>query len=61
MKSGELIKLLKEDGWIVDRVKGSHHILRKEGVDSIISVSHPEKDVSRHQLAQARRISGLKL
>ncbi|MBE0407401.1 MULTISPECIES: type II toxin-antitoxin system HicA family toxin [Psychrobacter] len=61
MKSGELIKLLKEDGWIVDRVKGSHHILRKEGVDSIISISHPEKDVSRHQLAQARRISGLKL
>lgn len=61
MKSGELIKLLKEDGWIVDRVKRSHHILRKEGVDSIISISHPEKDVSRHQLAQARRISGLKL
>ena len=61
MKSDELIKLLKEDGWIVDRVKGSHHILRKEGVDSIISISHPEKDVSRHQLAQARRISGLKL
>lgn len=61
MKSGELIKLLKEDGWIVDRVKGSHHILRKEGVDSIISISHPEKDVSRHQLAQVRRISGLKL
>ena len=61
MKSGELIKLLKEDGWIVDRVKGSHHILRKEGVDSIISISHPEKDVSRHQLAQARRISGLKI
>ncbi|CAN6961283.1 Addiction module toxin, HicA family [Psychrobacter okhotskensis] len=61
MKSGELIKLLKEDGWIVDRVKGSHHILRKEGVDSIISISQPEKDVSRHQLAQARRISGLKL
>ncbi len=61
MKSGELIKLLKEDGWIVDRIKGSHHILRKEGVDSIISISHPEKDVSRHQLAQVRRISGLKL
>lgn len=61
MKSGELIKLLKEDGWIVDRIKGSHHTLRKEGVDSIISISHPEKDVSRHQLAQARRISGLKL
>ncbi len=61
MKSGELIKLLKEDGWIVDRIKGSHHTLRKEGVDSIISISHPEKDVSRHQLAQVRRISGLKL
>lgn len=61
MKSGELIKLLKEDGWIVDRIKGSHHILRKEGVDSIISISHPEKDVSRHQLAQVRRISGVKL
>ncbi|WP_367109851.1 type II toxin-antitoxin system HicA family toxin [uncultured Psychrobacter sp.] len=61
MKSSKLIKLLQDDGWVVDRIKGSHHILRKEGIDSIISISHPEKDVSRHQLAQARRISGLKL
>ncbi|WP_201549479.1 MULTISPECIES: type II toxin-antitoxin system HicA family toxin [unclassified Psychrobacter] len=62
MKSSTLIKLLEEDGWKVIRKKGtSHHILKKEGIDKIISISHPEKDVSRLQLTKARRISGLKL
>jgi len=62
MKSSKLIKLLKDDGWVVVRSSASsHHILKKEGVDSLISISHPEKDVSRLQLTQARRISGLNL
>jgi predicted RNA binding protein YcfA (HicA-like mRNA interferase family) len=29
MNGKELIKILKENGWILDRVNGSHHILIK--------------------------------
>lgn len=59
MKSSELIKLLEADGWALVRVKGSHHHFKKDGMPSIITVSHPEKDVSRHQMVDAKRKSGL--
>lgn len=62
MKSSKLIKLLKDDGWVVIRSSASsHHVLKKDGINKLISISHPEKDVSRLQLTQARRISGLNL
>lgn len=56
----ELIKLLEQDGWKVMRIKGSHHQLRKDGVPFVITLSHPEKQVSKHQVADAKRKSGLK-
>ncbi len=60
MKSSKLIKLLEDDGWVQVRHNGTSHVkLKKEGVEKIISISHPEKDLSKHQLSQARRISGL--
>lgn len=60
MQSRELIALIEEDGWKLVRTKGSHHQFKKEGVPWLITISHPEKQVSRHQVADARRKSGLK-
>ncbi|OSI24651.1 type II toxin-antitoxin system HicA family toxin [Neisseria dumasiana] len=60
MKSSELIAIIEADGWKLVRVKGSHHQFKKEGVNHLITISHPEKDVSRHQVADAKRKSGLK-
>ncbi|WP_223300464.1 type II toxin-antitoxin system HicA family toxin [Pantoea sp. At-9b] len=40
------MKLLKERGWILDRIKGSHHVFVKDGKDYHISVPHPEKDLA---------------
>ena len=60
MTSRELIKLLEQDGWEVVRIKGSHHQLRKEGVPFVITLSYPEKQVSRHQIADTKRKSGMK-
>lgn len=28
MKPKELIKILESDGWVVERVRGSHHIMK---------------------------------
>lgn len=36
MKCDKLLKRLKKYGWYEDRQKGSHKILKKEGVDQII-------------------------
>ncbi|ADU68736.1 YcfA family protein [Pantoea sp. At-9b] len=46
MSSRDFMKLLKERGWILDRIKGSHHVFVKDGKDYHISVPHPEKDLA---------------
>lgn len=38
MTGKELVKLLKKNGWVVDRVKGSHHVMKKDGKTEIIPV-----------------------
>ena len=31
MTAKQLIKILKKNGWKLDRISGSHHIFKKEG------------------------------
>ena len=46
MKCDKLLKLLKNSGWIEIRQKGSHKILRKEGVKkTIVFPYHRGKEV----------------
>lgn len=43
MTGREVIKLLEENGWLLDRVRGSHHVMIKE--DKTLSVPvHGAKD-----------------
>jgi len=34
----DFIKKLLQDGWELDRVKGSHHIMRKDGINLSVPV-----------------------
>ena len=43
--SRKLLRLLEEDGWVVVRVRGSHHTLRKPGTKHPIVLVHPKKDL----------------
>lgn len=52
MTSNELMKLLREHGWVLARVKGSHHTFTKVGKPDIITVPHPEKDIAKGTLAK---------
>lgn len=46
MTGRELIKLLEENGWVLDRVRGSHHIMIKD--DKTLSVPvHGSKDLGK--------------
>ena len=38
MKGRDLVKLLKENGWHVARIKGSHHVMKKGDKTEIIPV-----------------------
>jgi len=50
LSSRELMKQLVERGWLLARVKGSHHTFVKEGVPYVITVPHPEKDLAQGTL-----------
>ncbi len=58
MNDKELLKLLKQNGWEVKRIKGSHHILQKE--DKIETIPVHGKDVPSGLLNAILKRTGLK-
>lgn len=42
MRGKELVKLLQKNGWRIDRIKGSHHIMKKDGKTEIIPVHNTD-------------------
>ncbi len=42
MKGKELVKLLNKDGWELDRINGSHHVMKKDGRTEIIPVHNKD-------------------
>ena len=60
MKSGELIRELEAAGWMLDRVRGSHHVFRHPQNPHIITVPHPKKDLGAGLVNHLRKLAGLK-
>jgi predicted RNA binding protein YcfA (HicA-like mRNA interferase family) len=60
MKVRELLKQLKEDGWIVDRTRGSHRQLLHPTIPGIVTVSGSlSDDVHPKTLKSVLRQAGL--
>ncbi|OAN50020.1 type II toxin-antitoxin system HicA family toxin [Magnetospirillum moscoviense] len=59
MKSAELIRLLEGDGWVLDRVRGSHHVFRHPTKPGIVVVPHPKKDLGTGLVAAIRKQAGV--
>ena len=59
MNGKELVKLLKRNGWKVVRVEGSHHILRKDGMEICVPV-HGKKSIKPGLLNAILKYAGLK-
>lgn len=38
MKDKDLVKLLQKNGWKIDRIKGSHHIMTKGDKTEVVPV-----------------------
>jgi predicted RNA binding protein YcfA (HicA-like mRNA interferase family) len=45
MKSADLIRELKAAGWVLDRVRGSHHVFKHPARPGHVVVPHPKKDL----------------
>ncbi|GHU28818.1 hypothetical protein FACS1894172_18890 [Spirochaetia bacterium] len=59
MSGRDLIKKLMKDGWTLDRVNGSHHIMRKNSVSVSVPV-HGNKDLKLGILNQLLKEAGYK-
>ena len=58
MTGKELIKLLKKNGWRLDRINGSHHVMKKDGKTEIIPVH--KKDIPKGLIEAIKKRTGLK-
>lgn len=43
--SRKLLKMLEQDGWVIKRIRGDHHTLKKKGVRHPVVLVHPKKDL----------------
>jgi predicted RNA binding protein YcfA (HicA-like mRNA interferase family) len=59
MKSAELIRELKAAGWVLDRVRGSHHVFKHSTRPGHVVVPHPKKDLGPGLVAAIRKQAGL--
>lgn len=59
VNSRDIIRAIEEDGWRLDRVKGSHHQFRHPTKPGTVTVRHPDKDVPVGTLKGIERQSGL--
>lgn len=59
MKSSELIRELRGAGWVLDRVRGSHHVFKHQDRSGHVVVPHPKKDLGAGLVAAIRKQAGL--
>ena len=59
MNGKELIKLLKLDGWELDRIAGSHHIMIKDKKTISVPV-HGSRDIAKGTMNKILKETGLK-
>lgn len=55
-----MIKLLKNDGWFLVRVEGSHHHFKHPTKKGLVTVAHPNKDIAIKTLNSIKKQVGLK-
>ena len=58
VKSADVIKQLEADGWVQQRVAGSHHQFRHPVKPGLVTVPHPRKDVPTGTLRSIYRQAG---
>jgi predicted RNA binding protein YcfA (HicA-like mRNA interferase family) len=59
VKSTDLIRELNAAGWVLDRVRGSHHVFKHADRPGHIVVPHPKKDLGTGLVAAIRKQAGL--
>lgn len=56
----ELLKVLKKDGWYVDRIRGSHHMLKHTSKVGRVTVLVHKEDLKPKTLHTILKQAGIK-
>lgn len=56
--SRDIIRRLEREGWRLTRVRGSHHMFRKDGATELLVVPHPKKDLPPGTVRAIYRAAG---
>ncbi len=59
MKSSELIRLVERDGWVLRRVRGSHHQFKHLEKAGLVTIPHPKKDMPQGTVRNILRQAGI--
>ena len=59
MNANEVIRRLKADGWQLVRVRGSHHLMEKNGKVIPVPV-HGSREIGKGLIAEIERQTGVK-
>lgn len=59
MKRADLIREMKAAGWVLHRVRGSHHVFTHPLRGGRVVVPHPKKDLGVGLVAAIRKQAGL--
>jgi predicted RNA binding protein YcfA (HicA-like mRNA interferase family) len=59
VKSSTLIRELEAAGWVLNRIRGSHHVFRHPDRAGSVVVPHPKKDLGVGLGAAIRKQAGL--
>ncbi len=59
VKSAALIRELEAAGWVLARIRGSHHVFKHQVRRGHVVVPHPKKDLGIGLVAAIRKQAGL--
>jgi predicted RNA binding protein YcfA (HicA-like mRNA interferase family) len=59
VKSADVIREIEAVGWVLDRIRGSHHVFKHPHRPGLVVVPHPKKDLGVGLVAAIRKQAGL--
>jgi predicted RNA binding protein YcfA (HicA-like mRNA interferase family) len=60
VNSAKIIEMVEEDGWVLVRIKGSHHHFKHSTKPGLVTVPHPKKDLPVGTTNSILKAAGLK-
>ena len=61
MDSRVVLRKLAADGWVLQRVTGSHHPFRHPKKPGVVTVPHPKRDLPLGTVRSIEKQAGLRL